>query len=66
MEIVYKASDSPPTIASRGIADKLASYLRHDISIANLVSWAENAMMDDDLTRMKRLRLPCSLRKIQS
>ena len=30
------------------MAEKIASYLRHDISIADLVSWAEGAMMDGE------------------
>jgi len=30
------------------VAEKIASYLRHDISIEDLVSWAEGAMMDGE------------------
>lgn len=36
------------TITKQKVAEKLASYLRHDISIADLVSWAEDAMMDGE------------------
>ena len=28
------------------VADKLAAYIQHDLSLANLVAWAESAMMD--------------------
>src|SRR5207249_10926371 len=28
------------------VADKLAAYLRHDLSRADLVAWAESAMME--------------------
>jgi len=30
------------------VAEKLASYLCHDISLAELVNWAEDAMMDGE------------------
>ena len=34
---------------TKSVADeKLASYLRHDISLADLVSWSEDAMMDGE------------------
>ena len=32
-------------------ADKLAAYLQHDLSLADLVDWAESAMMDAELER---------------
>jgi len=32
-------------ITKQTVADKIAAYLRHDISLAELVSWAEGAMM---------------------
>ena len=30
------------------VADKLGAYLRHDMSLADLVAWAESAMMEDE------------------
>jgi cobyrinic acid a,c-diamide synthase len=30
------------------VADKIAGYLRHQIALAQLVDWAENAMLDGD------------------
>jgi len=36
------------TITKQTVAMTIASYLRHDISIADLVSWAEDAMMDGE------------------
>jgi hypothetical protein len=30
------------------VADKLAAYLRHDLSLADLVAWAEATMMDGE------------------
>jgi hypothetical protein len=35
-------------ISKQTVADKLAAYLRHDISLAELVSWAEEAMMEGE------------------
>ncbi len=36
------------TITKQTVADKIASYLRHDSSVADLVDWAEEAMMDGE------------------
>ncbi len=30
------------------MADKIGAYLRHDLSLADLVSWAEDAMMEGE------------------
>lgn len=35
-------------ITRKTVADKLAAYLHHKISLAQLVDWAENAMMDGE------------------
>ena len=35
-------------ITKQTVADKIAGYLRHDISLAELVSWAEEAMMEGE------------------
>ena len=35
-------------ITRQAVADKLAAYLRHDISRVDLVAWAESAMMDGE------------------
>jgi len=35
-------------ITKQTVAEIIASYLRHDISLAALVSWAEAAMMDGE------------------
>ena len=35
-------------ITKQIVADKLAASLRHDISLAELVSWAEEAMMNGE------------------
>ena len=38
------------TITRQTVADKIAAYLHHEITPAQLVDWAENAMMDGDFT----------------
>jgi cobyrinic acid a,c-diamide synthase len=35
-------------ITHQMVADKLASYLQHALSLANLVAWAESAMMEGE------------------
>ncbi|MGH7165034.1 MAG: hypothetical protein ACREIS_05860 [Nitrospiraceae bacterium] len=35
-------------ITRQVVADKLAAYLQHDLSRANLVAWAEAAMMEGE------------------
>ncbi len=35
-------------ITRKIVADKLAAYLRHKLSLAKLVDWAENAMMEGE------------------
>jgi hypothetical protein len=35
-------------ITKQTVADKIAGYLHHEITLAELVDWAENAMMDGE------------------
>jgi len=37
-------------ITKQTVADKIAGYLHHEIALAELVDWAENAMMDGDFS----------------
>ena len=37
------------TITKQTIADQIAAYLHHDIALAQLVDWAEQALMDGEL-----------------
>ena len=41
------------TITKQTVAEKISSYLRHDISIADLVTWAEDAMMDGECDQIE-------------
>jgi hypothetical protein len=36
------------TINKQVVADKIAAYLHHEISLEQLVDWAENALMEDE------------------
>ena len=36
------------TISKQTVTGKIAAYLRHEISIAQLVSWAEDALMEGE------------------
>ncbi len=40
-------------ITSKMVADKLSAYLRHELTIQELVDWAENAMMEGDFEAEK-------------
>ncbi len=36
------------TITKATVANKLAAYLRHEISLTQLVDWSENALMEGE------------------
>ena len=36
-------------ITKQTVADKIAAYLHHEITLAQLVDWAERALMDGEL-----------------
>jgi hypothetical protein len=36
------------TITKQAVADKIAAYLHHEISLAQLVDWSERALMDGE------------------
>jgi len=37
------------TITKQTVADQIAAYLHHEITLAELVDWSERALMDGDL-----------------
>ena len=37
------------TITKQTVADKIAAYLHHEITLANLVDWAECVLLDGEL-----------------
>jgi len=38
------------TITKQTVADKIAAYLHHEMTLAQLVDWAERALMDGDFS----------------
>jgi len=36
------------TITKQTVAEKLTAYLRHELTLAQLVDWAENALMEGE------------------
>ena len=36
-------------ITKKTVADKMAAYLHHEITLAQLVDWSENALLDGEL-----------------
>jgi hypothetical protein len=37
------------TITKKAVADKIAAYLHHEMTLAQLVDWSENVLMDGEL-----------------
>jgi cobyrinic acid a,c-diamide synthase len=37
------------TITKQTVADRIAAYLRHDITLAQLVDWSERALMEGEM-----------------
>jgi hypothetical protein len=37
------------TITKKTVADRIAAYLHHEITLAQLVDWAENTLMEGEL-----------------
>ena len=37
------------TITKQTVADQIAAYLHHEITLAQLVDWSESALMDGEL-----------------
>ena len=37
------------TITKKSVADKIAAYLHHEITLPQLVDWAEKVLMDGEL-----------------
>ncbi len=37
------------TITKKAVADKIAAYLHHEITLAQLVDWSEHVLLDGEL-----------------
>lgn len=41
------------TITKQTVANQIAAYLHHELSLAQLVDWAEKAMMDEEFAEQE-------------
>ena len=52
------------TITKQTVADKIAAYLRHEFSLADLVDWAEQAIMDGEFAEDQAATLSAVISRI--
>jgi hypothetical protein len=52
-------------ITKQTVANRIAAYLRHDISLGELVSWAEEAMMEGELAEQDEVVLSDALARLR-
>ena len=52
------------TITKQTVADKFAAYLHHGISLAQLVDWAENAVLDGEFDDQDNGELPALVARL--
>jgi hypothetical protein len=45
------------TITKKTVADQIAAYLHHEITLAELVDWSERALMDGELAESEAVTL---------
>ncbi len=51
-------------ITKRAAAEKIAAYLHHEITLAQLVDWAENAIMEGEFEPLASRTLADALGKV--
>ena len=49
IKAIVKYKIAAMTITKKTVADKIAAYLHHEITLAQLVDWSEQALMDGEL-----------------
>ena len=49
IKAIENSKETSMPITRQTIAEKLAAYLHHELTLAQLVDWAETALMDDEL-----------------
>ena len=52
------------TITKQTVADKIAAYLRHEISLEDMVDWAEESMMDGEFAEDQAVTLSAVISRI--
>ena len=51
-------------ITKQTVAEKLAAYLHHELTLAQLVDWAETALMDGELDESQSEQLAAVLARL--
>ena len=52
------------TITKQPVADRIAAYLRHEITQAQLVDWAENALMEGEFAEEDAATISAAVARI--
>ena len=52
------------TITRDTIADRISAYLRHDITLSQLVEWSESAMMDGEVDARDAAKLTAAIARL--
>ncbi len=52
------------TITKQTVADKLAAYLRHEITLAQLVDWSERALMDQEFAENESATISAAVARL--
>ena len=52
------------TITKQTIAEKIAAYLHHELTLAQLVDWSETALMDGELDENQTEQLAAVLARL--
>ena len=52
------------TITKQTVADRIAAYLRHEITQAQLVDWAENALMESEFAEEDAATISAAVARI--
>jgi len=52
------------TITKQTVADRIAAYLRHEITLAQLVDWAENALMEGEFAEEDAATISAAVARI--
>jgi len=59
-----KCNDTAMPITKQAVAGKLAAYLHHELTLVQLVDWAETALMDGDLDENEATQIAAVLARL--
>ncbi|MGO8677328.1 MAG: hypothetical protein ACLQVX_15835 [Limisphaerales bacterium] len=52
------------TITKQTVADKIAAYLHHEVTLAQLVDWSERALMEGELAEGNTKTIPSVIARL--